>query len=90
MIKLKQLIMHEKIIWIIGICSEAVLLHSIFMYIFYGDQCLQYYTLTLMNFCLSLRNAIAGYFVFRWIGKWRLINFKGKAPTPKLFRKINS
>ena len=48
------------------------------MYIFYGDQCLQCNTLPLMNFYLSLRNAIAGYFVFHWIGKWRIINFKGK------------
>ena len=51
------------------------------MYIFCGDQCLQCYTLPVITFCLSLRNAIAGYFVFRWFGKWRLINFKRKAPT---------
>ena len=49
--------------------------------IFFGDRCLQCYTLPVITFCLSLLNAIAGYFVFRWIGKWRLINFKGKAPT---------
>ena len=51
------------------------------MYIFYGGQCLQCYTLPVITFCLSLLNLIAGYFVFRWIGKWRLINCKGKAPT---------
>ena len=49
--------------------------------IFFGDRCLQCYTLPIITFCLSLLNAIAGYFVFRWFGKWRLINFKGKAPT---------
>ena len=51
------------------------------MYISMGGQCLQCYTLPVITFCLSLLNAIAGYFVFRWFGKWRLINFKGKAPT---------
>ena len=64
-----------------GFCCEAVLLHYIFNVYFYGDQCLQCYTLPVITFCLSLLNAIAGYFVFRWFGKWRLINFKGKAPT---------
>ena len=46
-----------------GKCCEAVLLHYIVNV--YGDQCLQYYTLPVITFCLSLRNAIAGYFVFR-------------------------
>ena len=59
-------------------CCEAVLLHYIVNVYF---QCLQCYTLPVITFCLSLLNAIAGYFVFRWFGKWRLINFKGKAPT---------
>ena len=47
-------------------------------------QCIIVYNaipLPVITFCLSLLNAIAGHFIFRWIGKWRLINFKGKAPT---------
>ena len=43
-------------------CCEAVLLHYIVNVYF---QCLQYYTLPVITFCLSLLNAIAGYFVFR-------------------------
>ena len=43
-------------------CCEAVLLHYIFNVYF---QCLQCYTLPVITFCLSLLNAIAGYFVFR-------------------------
>ena len=33
------------------------------------------------EFLFQFTKAIAGYFVFRWICKWRLINFKGKAQT---------
>ena len=46
-----------------GTCSEAVFHSILAMNIFYGDQCLQCYALPLMTFYLSLRNAIAGYFV---------------------------
>ena len=44
------------------LCCEAVLLHYIVNVYF---QCLQCYTLPVITFCLSLLNAIAGYFVFR-------------------------
>ena len=43
-------------------CCEAVLLYYIVNVYF---QCLQCYTLPVITFCLSLLNAIAGYFVFR-------------------------
>ena len=46
-------------------CCEAVLLHYIVNVYFVGDRCLQCYTLPVITFCLSLLNAIAGYFVFR-------------------------
>ena len=47
------------------VCCEAVLLHYIVNVYFFGDRCLQCYTLPVITFCLSLLNAIAGYFVFR-------------------------
>ena len=50
---------------LINICCEAVLLHYIVNVYFLGDRCLQCYALPVITFCLSLLNAIAGYFVFR-------------------------
>ena len=48
-----------------GKCCEAVLLHYIVNVYLYVGQCLQCFTLPVITFCLSLLNAIAGYFVFR-------------------------